>query len=269
MTATAGDRRVISYVPNTYGGVLRYDGVVADATYWDRIWDRLDHYTDYERAERGHLPRQLAATFLRWVKPGARVLEAGCGLATFTVATRARGFETDGVDYASKVVQRLQERFPDIAFFEGDVTNLVGVGDGTYDAVYSPGVCEHFEEGPEAVLRESHRILTPAGILVVSIPSFNAFRKTVYRFGAFQRPKSQPFYQYAFSKEEMTAVLERVGFEVVQTRHYGTLKTLSDHVPLVARAPLGPLRNPLAVTLDSLPAVRDWGHSCIWVGRKL
>ena len=58
---------------------------------------------------------------------------------------------------------------------------------------------------------------------------------------------------------------EFLGFEVVQIHPYGAIDTVTRYggwsVP-------GPVRKPVAFSLDSLPVVRQLGSTCIWVGRK-
>lgn len=146
---------------------------------------------------------------------------------------------------------------------------MPAVPSGSYDAIYSPGVVEHFEEGPQAILKESHRLLRPGGVLLLSTPCLNDFRKRLVRRGAFNRAASRDhlFYQYAFSDEEMRSILASCGFEVLSSSYRGSLKTLRDHTSL-ARIPLGRLGFPLALALDWCPLTRQWGHSCLWVARR-
>lgn len=254
---------------NRNGGRLKYWGQSATPETWDQLWASTTSSVDYARALDGHLPRQLRQTFLRWVKPGSRVLEAGCGYGHFTVAVNALGYTGVGVDYAPKIIDYVQKRFPHMEFFVGDVRSLSNVADGAFDAVYSPGVCEHFEEGPEDVVREAWRILAPGGFLFVSTPSFNGLRKSFAKFGAFRGTTGGEFYQYAFTREEMSSVLRNAGFSVVQMQGSGSLKTLRDHVPFFRKVPLGPLATPISGGLDAIPWLqRGLAHSCIWVARK-
>lgn len=241
----------------------------ADPDYWDNLWLTEAHRERYARAESGALPWFLRGPVKRHLKPGGRVLEAGCGQAHFTVAMAARGYRAEGVDFAPQVVERLSSRFPQLRFWVGDVRSLAVASD-SYDAVYSPGVCEHFSEGPDAVLGETFRVLRPGGIALISTPVFNPVRATLARLGAFRRPPeaADEFYQYAFSPTEMEAILGRLGFHVLEARCHGALKTLRDHVPLLERVPLGPLGKPFAVALDTSPITRHWGHACVWVARK-
>lgn len=268
MSTAEQNRRDVKFVPNKHGGMLKYFGKTADAEHWDTLWEQQTHKNAASRAEQGHLPRQLRATFRQWVPRGSRVLEAGCGRAHFTLAANALGYSADGMDFAPRVITRLQKEYPHIRFFDGDVRNLIEVQNDTYDAVYLPGVCEHFEEGPEQIIDEMHRILAPNGVLLLSTPCFNGFRMFLHKLGAFRKPVTGPFYQYAFSQEDMATRLRDHGFEVVQIFPYGTLNTLVEHVPLLRNVPLGTLRKPIAVILDKLPLIREWGHGCVWVARK-
>lgn len=263
------DETRITVEANQYGGRLKYWGKSATSGFWDDLWSSTAASVDYSRSLNGHLPRQLRRTFLRWVAPGARVLEAGCGYAQFTVAINALGFAGEGVDYAPRVIHYIQTRFPEIRFFVGDVRSLSNIADGSYDAVYSPGVCEHFEEGPEEVLLEAVRILVPGGLLLVSTPCFNEFRRLCARLRIFRGASNGDFFQYAFGREEMSSILQGLGLTVEQIQGSGSLKTLRDHVPVFRKIPLGPLANPISGCLDSIPGLQRWlAHSCIWVARK-
>lgn len=240
-----------------------------DPLYWDQLWKReAARERRYERAQRGVIPWFLRRPVQRWVRPGGRVLEAGCGQAHFTIGMQALGYQAEGVDFAPEVVARIRERFPGINVRIGDVRRL-DVESNTYDAVYSPGVCEHFEEGPEDVLRETHRILKPGGVALVSTPVFNDFRRALARIGHFRNDgRRGNFYQYAFSVEEMNRILQGLGFEVLEARFHGTIQTLREHAPLFAKVPLGIATKPISVALDLLPITRRWGHACVWVARK-
>jgi SAM-dependent methyltransferase len=236
----------------------------ADIDYWTELWARSGDVS-YARERRGHIAHQLRATFLKFVRPGARTLEAGCGLARFTVAAHARGYRAEGLDWSEPTIERLRQRFPEITWHVGDIRRLA-FAEGTFDAIYLPGVCEHFEEGPTAVLEESRRVLRRGGIAVISTPCFN---------GWLQRYPSQPaqpsvvsefsFYEYAFTPSGLASVIERLGFEVLQIHPYSVLNTfVRANGWRVPRS----LSSALSFGMDHLPVVRWWGSSCIWVARK-
>lgn len=261
--------KIIVFEPNASGGRLKYYGTDANAGFWDGIWSSTTSI-DYARELRGHLPYALRKALMKRVKSGGRVLEAGCGVAKFTVAMDALGFDAEGIDYAPKVIGMLNARFPEIEFRQADATNLHDVDDAIYDAVYSPGVCEHFEEGPECILRESYRILAPGGTLVVSSPCFNGFRQGLARANVFSStvPKELPFYQYAFSRRELTEILEKIGFRVENTIGKGSFLTLEEHVPGVSRFPEGRIKKIISAGMDRTYLRQLLGHSCLWIARK-
>jgi SAM-dependent methyltransferase len=236
----------------------------ADVAYWTELWASSPN-PSYEREMRGHLPHQLRSTFNRWVARGARTLEAGCGLGHFTVAAAAIGYRAEGLDWSQATIERLRKQFDRIPWHVGDVRQLP-FPDDSFDAIYSPGVCEHFVEGPVGVLEETRRVLRRRGFAIVSTPCFNEWLQkredTLARAAA---ADESDFHQYAFSPGGMADLLGRLGFDVVQIQPYATLDTLERFGGW--RVP-GPLKYPLAFSMDYLPVVRNWGSTCIWVAQK-
>jgi SAM-dependent methyltransferase len=262
------DHLLIQEDPITGARLKRYY-MPADVDYWTELWQRVPSCS-YERELRGHLPHQLRSTFSRWVVRGARVLEAGCGLGHFTVAAAALGYRAEGLDWSGAIIERLRRQFDRIRWHVGDVRRLP-FPDESFDAIYSPGVCEHFAEGPVPVLQETHRVLRRGGYALVSTPCFNEWLQrrahTLARSPESARSIDESsFHEYAFTPDGLADLLAQLGFEVVQTRPYATLDTL---VRFGGWRVPGPLAFPLAVALDYLPVVKRWGSTCIWVARKV
>jgi SAM-dependent methyltransferase len=246
------------------GPRLAYYRQAADVEYWTDLWKQAGE-TSYVRASRGHLPHQLRQTFRRWAKRGGRTLEAGCGLGHFTVAADALGYQAEGLDWSAETIETIRHKFPSIPWHVGDVRRLEFASE-SFDTVYSPGVCEHFIEGPITVLSETHRILRRGGVAIVSTPCFNAWQQRhVDRVTRGGRGTDGEFYQYAFTPEGLTTLLTGLGFEVVQVRPYAALDTFIHdaawHLP-------PRLAHVAAGLTDYVPVVRDWGSACIWVARK-
>jgi len=254
---------ILDYGTDT-GARLKHYSKAADVEYWTERWTQTGDLS-YARERRGHLPHQLRVTWQRWVEPRSRILEAGCGLGHFTVAADALGYRAEGLDWSEQTISGLRDRFPAITWHVGDARRLP-FPDDTFDAIYSPGVCEHFEEGPRQVLAETRRVLKSGGIAVISTPCFNAWmqRRATEIVDAAVPPGAR-FHEYAFTTDGMAGLLQRLGFEVLQIRPYGAIDTVTRYggwpVPT-------PLRKPVAFSLDCLPVVRELGSTCIWVARK-
>lgn len=249
--------------PDT-GPRLKYYSRAADVAYWTELWNRHEPVS-YDREQRGHFPHQLRGIFNRWLRRSGRVLEAGCGLGQFTVAASAAGYRAEGVDWSAETIDRLRRQFPSIPWHVGDVRRLQ-FPSCTFDAVYSPGVCEHFEEGPTDVLLETHRVLRPGGVAIVSTPCFNAWlQRHADRVTRDAALNEGDFYQYAFTPDGMSRLLERLGFQVLQVRPYAVLDTF---VRCYGWEIPEPWRTPLAFALDYVPYVRQWGSACLWVAQK-
>lgn len=261
----AGTRqRIVVEHDAVTGPRLAYYLQAADVDYWTDLWKQAGE-PSYARACRGHLPHQLRQTFRRWAKRGGRTLEAGCGLGHFTVAANALGYQAEGLDWSADTIDTMRQRFPSIPWRVGDVRRLEFATE-SFDTVYSPGVCEHFIEGPVKVLSETHRILRRGGVAIVSTPCFNAWQQRhVDRVTRGVRGADREFYQYAFTPDGLTRVLRGIGFEVVQVRPYAALDTLIQHADW--RLPRR-LAHVTAGLMDYVPVVRDWGSTCIWVARK-
>lgn len=269
LAASAGIRRladgwVVAEVDADTGPRLKYYSRAADVAYWTELWNSRAG-PSYAREEKGHLPHQLDGILQRWIRPGGTVLEAGCGLGQFTVAAHAKGYRAEGTDWSAETIGRLRQRFPSIRWHVGDVRCL-NFPDDTFDAVYSPGVCEHFEEGPAEILRETHRVLRPGGIAIVSTPCFNTWLQQRMPPGAACASwTGAEFHEYAFTPGGMARLLVTLDFEVLEIRPYAVLATFARFYGwrIAAR-----WSKPLALVLDYLPHVRHWGSTCLWIARK-
>ena len=96
--------------------------------------------------------------------PPKRILEGGCGIGKYVIAYRKLGYDIVGVDFSGDTIKRIKEEVDEkLPVYEADVTALP-FGDGFFDCYYSGGVLEHFEDGPDCLLKEARRILKKGGI---------------------------------------------------------------------------------------------------------
>jgi SAM-dependent methyltransferase len=204
--------------------------------YWRDYWQRPGKNEQlHSGVAEGDLG-EYAAPFLEHLVPGGKVLEAGCGPAQFVRALRHHGFDASGVDYDADVVAWVRENAPGVPIVQGDVRKL-DLESGSLDGYVSLGVVEHFEEGPEDILREARRVLAPHGKALVSVPYLNPARARELRQQAEGKdvPAGQTFYQYYLDDDDFRACAKRAGLEVIATYPLFAAQHLSRDHGLLSR----------------------------------
>ncbi len=182
--------------------------------------------------------------YLDRLPAGARLLDAGCGMGDWTVFLAEQGFNVVGLDISQAVIAALRSQFPRLAFERGDIRRM-DFPAGHFDACFSWGVCEHFEEGLQPCIAETWRVLKPGGYLFVSVP-FHNLRHILHglrRWEAWDadlasglkdanylsRPPVR-FYQWRLTRAELARELVIGGFDVLVTapihRVHGLERTL-------------------------------------------
>lgn len=197
------------------------DEIAAIETQWTRIWESQGG--PQGRAER-ILQREefkIMWPYIERLAKGARLLDGGCGMGDWVVWLTRAGYPTVGLDVSKVTIGKLQQMFPDMEFAVGDIRKT-GLPSASFDAYFSWGTFEHFEEGFAAVVGEAYRVLKPGGLLFVSTPFDNlrhavrAILREPYRLP----PQGQEtrFYQWRLTRSELATILARQGFAVETVR---------------------------------------------------
>jgi len=114
----------------------------------------------------GEPERRFLEAIERLVRPGDRLLDAGCGSGRlFTYDLRGRASLVVGVDVASDLAHNPNVDAP----LRASLTALPFVSE-TFDLIICKHVLEHLEE-PEPACRELARVLRPGGRLLILTPN--------------------------------------------------------------------------------------------------
>ena len=105
---------------------------------------------------------------LRPDKPGARVLDVGCGVGQVVARLSSAGFEAHGVDVAEPNIVKARKVSERCRLYDG---RRLPYPDDHFANVGALNVLEHVEE-PEDFIRELVRVTEPGGRIVVSSPNF-------------------------------------------------------------------------------------------------
>lgn len=216
------------------GRLVYYIPAGSSNGFWERHWQKHRELETYDWALRGELG-WIEEFVTRYLPKHQPIIEAGCGLGGYVLALRTRGYDAEGVEWGGETVEAVRARYPELPVRQGDVTRL-DVPDGYYGGYLSLGVMEHRREGPMAFLRETHRVLVPGGMAIISVPYFHALRRLKGKLGLYERDESDmDFYQYAFTRKEFAGLVREAGFEVIDSSAYGALKSLKDEIPALRR----------------------------------
>lgn len=115
-------------------------------------------------------------TASRYIKSGDRVLDAACGLGygSYVVRNLTNAEKIVGIDGSERCISYAEKVYGEpnkIEYKCGYLPDaLSGYEDASFDVIISFETLEHVEN-PVALIDEFHRILTPGGRLLVSVPN--------------------------------------------------------------------------------------------------
>jgi len=108
------------------------------------------------------------ADTLKPARPGARVLDVGCGAGQVVGRLTQAGFEAWGVDVSEPNIARARRFSERCLFYDG---RKLPFPDAHFAGAGALNVLEHVEE-PEAFIPELVRVVEPGGRVVLSSPNF-------------------------------------------------------------------------------------------------
>jgi SAM-dependent methyltransferase len=118
-----------------------------------------------------------APYILRYIEKQGPILEVGCGLGRFVAFMEQQGFQdVRGIDISADAVDIVYKMAPNLNVTHGDVSKLP-FEDSSIRGVVSLGVVEHFQDGPQAALREIERVMMPGATAIITVPYLNLVRR--------------------------------------------------------------------------------------------
>jgi len=187
----------------------RPDAATLEDAYRDFLLDDAEAPALWERAL--HDLIEECATWLCEGRAPGRVLDVGCAYGDLLVEMERRGWQSVGVDPASKAVALARERTRGEiheGFFED-----VALDEGGFDAVVALYVLEHVRD-PRGFLEKIRRVLRDDGIAIVRVPWSRPFFPISRLLG---RPLLYaPIHLNDFSPTSLRRLARDVGFARVE-----------------------------------------------------
>lgn len=158
--------------------------------------------------------RDLEIKFAKLIKPGGKILDAGCGGGHYSEYFAKKGFQVVGIDYAPSMIRVARKRVPAGKFIVMDIMRLRFPAH-SFEGIWMSAVFHHVPKRRGlSVLRRCFLILKPRGWIYISVhagkgeglETTKKFGKSVVRFFANYRA------------DELRALLRKAGFRKIQTK---------------------------------------------------
>lgn len=187
-------------------------------------WDRAFEQDGMQWSDPEEYRKQLFYPLLvKYLRPGGKYVDAGCGIGGWLAFLRARGYEIHGVEASSKAVALAKKIDPTLPIQQSDSRTLP-LANGTFDGYIAVGVWEYCEDATEAVAAEATRVVKPGGILLLEVPYSNPLRRWTYlplkSLHVLMREKllgqRATFAYHLFRKGDIREVLATQGFTILE-----------------------------------------------------
>lgn len=215
------------------------------------------------------------------VKPGARILEAGCGYGKNVLAFAACGAFGIGLDFVHEFTKSTLQHATDfnisnVSVTTGTILNLP-FQENTFDLYTSFGVYEHFRSSQKQLIcLEAYRTLKPGGYVFIQVPhlwSLWSLRRQIrYWYRAFIPPRL--VWQRNISRKAIIRDFESCGFQTIDTHVYESWLSFSSGLSLYTKTVKG-IPNPfyflrgcfqrLSLYLDTREI---FGFTLVYIGKK-
>lgn len=145
-----------------------------------------------------------------------KFLDAGCGYGMYSMLLREKGYDIDSIDIDHNRIKALHEMITEypplegIKLFDGSLTDLPFT-DNLYDRVICSEVIEHIKDDHKAV-SELARVLSPKGILILSVPYNSKNNQKIFKMFGHERP--------GYSREGLESMLLNNGLELIKDFYY-------------------------------------------------
>ena len=203
----------LKYAKDVFLAVIRYKRTIKSLACYPEYKEYFVHYPVKESNHSSH------HYFLTWSGKSQNVLDIGCGEGFFAERLVAEGNRVVGID----ILQEPRHRDILAQYIQADLDQGLGqaipaLGDSRFDRILLQDVLEHVRN-PAKLLTDCHRLLTPQGLLLVSVPNVaNITVRLLLLFGRFEyteRGILDKTHVRFFTRKSARRLLELAGYQVI------------------------------------------------------
>jgi ubiquinone/menaquinone biosynthesis C-methylase UbiE len=167
----------------------------------------------------------------RYVQPGDSWVDLGCGSGVLSKELLALGATVVAVDGSPRMLSHAREQMGSqyagrVNWIQSDVQSIDALKNGAFDGVLCSSVVEYLDR-PDALLKEVARILSPGGVLVISLPpTLSAVRVFQKGIRAFMTMFGKDKFTYLsvsrleISPRAINRLLQEAGLSVIRSTRF-------------------------------------------------
>jgi SAM-dependent methyltransferase len=197
--------------------------------YWITRWTQIPVDAPAEGHDR--YPLLYANMVVR--EGDGEVLELGCGAGRLLRYYHAKGIRIVGVDNVAPVITKLRACDPELRVEHADGRTLP-FETGRFTTVLCFGVYHSLEDGVDAAISETFRVLRPGGQLCAEFRSDSLHNRLIDSYKG-RGQQATEFHKWNYRRRDARALLEQAGF-VIESEFAALNMPLLYHVPFLRHA---------------------------------
>lgn len=216
----------------------------------------------------GHL-RQWMDEGLRGMPRGSSILGLGCEQAFLSAQLTDYAQDVAILDTSAGEIAQIARRFPEVVFQQYTLSRPLPFAHDTFDAIWC---CEFLDRvfDPVGTLREMHRVLSPGGRLLVTVPDHGPVRHLLRTLLKVEEPGATAIPRIRhFTKSTLATLAGEAGWAEIHVSAGGAPHAVvARSLFLTAIKGPGVQVLPVAPRWAELPEGSLWGELAL-VGRDL
>lgn len=153
---------------------------------------------------------------LKYLKPGNRILDIGCGDAKYFIKLKNKYNEFYGIELSEIHFETAKKLFPSGNYAVADANELP-FENCFFDTIISFGAFEHNEDITD-IFKECYRVLNKEGILLFSVPNYySTYFPYLYIYNRLKGYDMNASIGHNYPMNHLKLNLEKVGFKNIKT----------------------------------------------------
>ena len=154
-----------------------------------------------------YMLKRKASLITKYIKPGARFLDFGCGIGELVLKMKFRGFVSHGVENNLNAYNTCLKK--NISVFK-DLKSLKS----KFDLISCWHSLEHLSDFT-TTLSKFNKLINKNGYLIVAVPNHESFDSKYY--GKFWAGYDVPRHRFHFNKDALISSVENSNFELINS----------------------------------------------------